>query len=422
SVGAAIMISGCKGGDSAAKNDQTIESAQKTDVKKNDAVSDKADGKKSNGKALLVALSTFKKDDNGKYVIPDKGELQILTPSDNGWKSEMIKDSESNVYHKALQYKDEGILSIGANEAMLKLWNQNDSKWSSKTLWHTTFGGKQNRLRDFEKADFDGDGNEDLAIATHDQGVVAVVWNRGGKWVPEEIDRQADMFVHEIEIGDLDGNGKLEIYATPSKPNTASGVEQGGGIIRFAWNGEKFEKSEVVHYDKRHIKEVLVADVDGDGKPELYASVEAQMGEGFKIEVPVDIVRFDYIDGKFVSKKVVQLAGERFCRFLTAGDIDGDGKKELVASAFSTGIHVIKQTGEGSYSDTVIDKESGGFEHATYMADIDGDGKLELYAADDNHGSINQYVYDGKKYVKTTINKRLVPKSAMVWNITTANL
>ena len=135
----------------------------------------------------------------------------------------------------------------------------------------------------------------------------------------------------------------------------------------------------------------------------------------------MDIVRFDYADGKFVPTDVLRMDGERFCRFLTAGDIDADGKPELVAAAFSTGVWVVEKTA-GGYEGKVIDKDTGGFEHAAYMADMDGDGRVELYVADDNHGALKQYTFNGGAYTSKVVSKRLVPRQAMVWNITVADL
>ena len=373
------------------------------------------------GRTLMVTQSRFKADEKGKYTVPDAGVLLLLTPTEGKrWKVEQIEDTESNVYHKALQYGDEGILTLGANEAKLKLWKKDGGEWKAETLWHPTFGGKHNRLRDAELADFDGDGKDDLAIATHDQGVIAVVWRKESGWEAQELDRKADTFVHEIEVGDLDGDGKLEFFSTPSQPNTASGVEQGGKIMRYSWTGEKFEASEVVALETRHMKEILVADVDGDGKQELYAAVEAEVGEGGKVLKPVEIRRFDWKDGKFEATTVTEIQ-DRLCRFLIAGDVDGDGKNELIAAAFTAGVWVIENQG-GKWSKTCIDKKSGGFEHAAYLADMNGDKKLELYVADDRGGAVRQYVFEGGDYVSKVVNKRLVPKQAMVWNITVADL
>jgi hypothetical protein len=372
------------------------------------------------GRTLMVTQSRFKANEKGKYTVPDAAVLLLLTPAAGKWKVDQIEDTESNVFHKALQYGKDGILTLGANEAKLKLWKKDGDAWKAETLWHPTFGGKHNRLRDAELADFDGDGTADLAIATHDQGVVAVVWRKKEGWEAEELDRTPDTFVHEIEVGDLDGDGKLEFYATPSQPNTASGVDQGGKIARYAWNGEKFEKSEVVSLETRHMKEILVADVDGDGVQELYAAIEAEVGEKGKILKPVEIRRFDWKDGKFEASTVTEI-GDRLCRFLTAGDIDGDGQQELIAAAFSAGVWVIEKAGD-RWEKTCIDKKSGGFEHAAYLADMNGDDKLELYVADDRGGALRQYTFTAGMYVTEVVHKRLVPSQAMVWNITVADL
>ena len=374
---------------------------------------------KTDGKELLVTQSMFKADDKGAYTVPDAAVMLIMSSAAGTWAVERIEDRESNVFHKALQYGKEGILTIGGNEAMLKMWKKSGDKWESETLWHPVFGGEHNRLRDFEIADFNQDGDEDLAIATHDQGVVAVLWRRGDKWEPEELDRKADTFVHEIEIGDMNGDGNMEIYATPSQPNKLSGEPQGGKIVRFVWTGEKFERQEVLSLDTRHMKEILVADVDDDGKHELYAAVEAR-AEGGEIKEPVEIRRLDLKDGEFKSTVVATLQ-DRFCRFLVAGDLDQDGKKEIVAAAFSSGVWVIEQE-SGAYRTISIDAKSGGFEHAAYIADVEGDGKEELYVADDRGGVVRRYDFRGGSYAGKVINRRIIPGKAMTWNITTADL
>ena len=367
---------------------------------------------------LLVAQSEFKANEQGKFTIPDKGAVLLIKANGGKWVTERIEDTDSNVLHKALPFGKEQFLTIGGNQAMLKLWSKKDGKWQSEVLWNPTFGGKQNRLRDFEAADFDGDGKQDLAVVTHDQGVIAAVFQRDGKWEPVELDRTPNTFVHEAEVGDLDKDGKLEIYATPSMPNTVSGKGQGGEIVRFEWNGKTFDKSTVASFDKRHVKEVYVKDVDGDGTDELYAALEAEV-DGPTILAPVEIRRFDLVDDKFSSTPVSTL-DDRFCRFLTSGDLDGDGKNELVAAAFSTGVSVFKKDGD-KYTKKCIDPDSGGFEHAAYTADLDSDGKVELYVADDKTGAINQFVFKDGVYKKETIYSRENPTQAMVWNITDAD-
>lgn len=419
-IGATIgmMTLGCGQKKETPKIEETKADIAKSPVKKKSSAAE-TNKATPEGKSLLVTQSEFKTDDKGKYTVPDKGALIILRKAGDSFVSEKIEDTESNVFHKALPIDEKSILTLGGNQAILKKWTRKDGKWISESLWNPTFGGKQNRLRDFETGDFNKDGALDLAIATHDQGVVAVLWNKDGKYEVEELDRKPNTFVHEIEVGDLDKDGNLEIYATPSEPNTASGKDQGGHVVQFEYKDGKFTKKEVLSLTTRHVKEIMVKDLDGDGQSELYAAVEAET-EGLKIKAPVEIRRFDLKDGKFIETLVTKI-DDRFCRFLVAGDIDGDGAMEMVATAFSTGVWVIEKSGD-TYTKTCINASSGGFEHASYITDLDGDKKLELYVADDRSGAIHRYVNDQGIYEKETIYKREKPSQAMVWNITDADL
>ena len=179
---------------------------------------------------LLLAQAQFHQrlgDDGRMHPSPGAARLVMAYPGEGVWKSEILEDSVSNVFHKAMYFTpaDEtpGILTIGANEAALKLWRRDGPRWRSTTLWQTRFGGKQNRLRDMETGDVTGDGIPDIVIATHDQGVVAVIEQKGGAYTAHELSREPRRYVHEIELGDMDGDGQLEIFATPSGPNKLDG-------------------------------------------------------------------------------------------------------------------------------------------------------------------------------------------------------
>ena len=101
-----------------------------------------------------------------------------------------------------------------------------------------------------------------------------IVPTDAGNYEVAELDAEKDTFVHEIEVGDLDGDGMVEIYATPSEPNKLDGSEQSGHVTRYA-PAAKQGRSIVADLGNRHAKEILVRDVDGDGRDELYVAVEA---------------------------------------------------------------------------------------------------------------------------------------------------
>ena len=125
------------------------------------------------GPSLLVTQAWFWKDENGSSQ-PGPARLEIWRSEESGWKRFRIEDGDSNVFHKAIPFED-GILTIGAEKALLRKWTMVDGAWSSETLWERAWKGKFNRLRDIEVGDVNHDGKDDLVIATHDAGVIAVI-------------------------------------------------------------------------------------------------------------------------------------------------------------------------------------------------------------------------------------------------------
>jgi len=244
---------------------------------------------KSTSKGLLIALARFAVEDGRATAKPLPARAEFLYQEDGDWKLAGFEDEDSNVFHKVMAFED-SLLTFGGMAAAVKQWRLVDGEFKAETLWTEDFGGRFNRMRDAEIGDLDGNGKPVLAIATHDQGIVALLRDIGKSNQVEKIDAETNTFVHEIEIGDLDGDGTLEVYATPSEPNRL-GVEQSGKVVRYV---PKRGEGRVVVADlgMRHAKEIFVGDVDGDGKDELYVAVEAKTsgsGASLTIDEPVEI-------------------------------------------------------------------------------------------------------------------------------------
>lgn len=367
---------------------------------------------------LLVTYSQFPVKDGQVQPIPGAARLELIRREGGEWKTEVIEDKDSNVFHKAFVY-GAGFVTIGGMDAVVKFWTRGaDGALSSKVIWQEAFGGKFNRMRDAEVGAVYA-GELDIPVGTHDQGVFAVLRPAGDSFKIEKLDKQANTFIHEVELGDLDKDGALEVYTTPSEPNTLEGGAQHGEVVRYV--PSKGEGRVVVaDLGNRHAKEIYVGDVDGDGTDELYVAVEAlTKGEGgSEIVEPVEIRRYDSgTDAKagFVIAKIQ----DRFCRFLTVGDVDGDGKREMVAAAFKSGLWLLRpgKDPRGEWSSESIDRESGGFEHASVLADLDGDKRDELYVASDDHGELRRYAWVNGRAKRSLVTKRDVPRSMMTWNL-----
>jgi hypothetical protein len=361
---------------------------------------------------LALGLAVFSKGPDGRQI-PGQATAGFLAPGGKAWRHGTLTDPESNVFHKLLEYcptpGECGLLSLGGTAAALKLWRPGREP---QVVWKADFGGRFSRLRDAEVADVLGDGVPTIVVGTHDQGVVALVRPDGkGGFSVKEIDRQPETFVHEIEIGDLDGDGVREIYATPSRPNRLDGTPQPGSIVRYVpARGE----GRVVFADlgDRHAKEILVTDMDGDGKDELYASVEAVSGGSVEIR--------RYRSGPLpAAGETIGVLPDQLCRCLTAGDVDGDGRREIVAAPAKAGLWLLRPGPPGSlWPRDRIASDSSGFEHAALLADLDEDGRDELYVASDEQNEVRRYAWREGAWRKDVLYRYEGGMPGFTWNLT----
>jgi hypothetical protein len=361
-------------------------------------------------RGLVLAAAVLGKNEDGSPK-PLPARAGILTRERGEWRYRFFEDQESNVFHKVMPYGEEGLLTLGGSKAAVKLWRPGGE---TETLWEADFGGKFSRMRDAEVGDLYGDGKLSIAVGTHDQGVVAVLRPDGsGKFEVVELDRQPETIVHEIEIGDLNGDGVLEIYATPTAPNKLDGTEQPGSVVRYVPAGDEAVRGrfEVADLGSRHAKEILVSDVDGDGRDELYVSVEAVSGG------TVDIRRYE-ADTDSAAENVVVRLDDKLCRFLAAGDVDGNGTKEMVAATHKRGLFLLRP---GSpWRVDLIASDSSGFEHASILADLDADGRDELYVASDDQGEVRRYDWSAEGWKKEVLVKFDDGLGRFTWNIMAA--
>jgi len=362
---------------------------------------------------LILCQAQFRNEtgvDGKVQRVAGAARMVLAYQSNGGFETELIEDKESNVFHKAIPYINhegkEGILSIGGNDAYMKFWTRSGGKWISETLYKGEFGSSNNRLRDIEIGDVTGDGQDDIVLATHDQGVVLVLQYKENRWQPTELDRSPDTYVHEIELGDVDRDGIQEIFATPSAPNKYDGTIQPGLIPMYDYKNGKFIRTVVEDFGNRHAKEILCADLEDDGQMELYCALEATMKKvpiqgGSKMAVsgdsPALVKRYDFQQNGRIDIRTFLTLRDLKCRFLTIGETDGDPQKEMVISPMKTGVWVV-DFANGKWNQLQIDRQSSGFEHATVVADIDNNGVDEIYVVAEEQRVLRRYTWTDSYY------------------------
>jgi len=127
---------------------------------------------------------------------------------------------------------------------------------------------------------------------------------------------------------------------------------------------------------------------------------------------------YRFENDKISSSDIANLPGQ-LCRFLTFGDTDGDGAKELIASTKDDGIWKLNPSpgnGNAIWKKELIIKGTSGFEHATWLSDLNEDGKDEIYVASDDQKEFRCYWFDGEDYQFEVIGK--FKDSPITFNVT----
>jgi hypothetical protein len=220
-------------------------------------------------------------------------------------------------------------------------------------------------------ADFNGDGNLDLVVG-HGAGpsgasasVSVLLGNGDGTFqAPVSYTTAADPV--SVAVGDFNGDGKADIVS-------ANSIDHSYSILKG--NGDGTFQPAVTHavvpratFDPSF---VLVADLNGDGKPELALA----NGDG------VSVLRGNG-DGTFGSP-VFYPVGTGVLG-LAAGDFTGDGKLDI-AAAGANGLALLLGNGDGTFR--AVRYAAGLNLSSVALGDFNGDGHLD--AAVTAPGNVN---------------------------------
>ena len=170
--------------------------------------------------------------------------------------------------------------------------------------------------------DIDGDGRPDLVAVSRNYNIACVFRNTstsGSITFAARVDFGTGMEPHGVAIGDLDGDGKLDLVVGNYKGKTVSVFRNTGspGSITFTANAYPTAPSPL---------SVAIGDIDGDGKPDLVASGTDSAA--------VSVLRNTSSIGSITSSSFapkVDFGTGVTPYYIATGDIDGDGKPELVS-------------------------------------------------------------------------------------------
>jgi autotransporter-associated beta strand protein/predicted outer membrane repeat protein len=255
-------------------------------------------------------------------------------------------------------------------------------------------------------ADLTGDGVPDLIVGTG-IGTLAQVQVIDGKTntVAFSINPFPD-FTQGVFVaaGDLDGDGKADLIISPD--------EGGGPRVRIFAGGSFTQLADFFGIDDPNFRggaRVAAGDFDGDGKADLV--VAAGFGGGPRVALFNGASVAAGSPVKLVGDFLVFEPGLRNGAYVTAGDVDGDGRADLIAGAGpGGGPRVFALSGADLLNGTLRsvanffagDTNNRGGVRVT-VKDLDGDSKADIITGSGTGATPGATVYLGRDIVPETL-------------------
>ena len=255
------------------------------------------------------------------------------------------------------------IIAAGSSNSVKTVLGNGDGTFGSPI---TSFVGGGSQITGVYVTDFDGDGKADIVLVVTDEQVVKVLFGNGdgtfGGVISLPVTNGA------VAVGDFNIDGFPDIA-----------VANNSSIQILLGNGNRTFQSPASYPAASSLPDILVADVNGDGQPDLVTVAPPLVNDNRRL-----MVLLGHGDGTFAAAQtsIINVGSYNATDRIALEDLNGDGKPDLIlAGGLTQFATVLLGNGDGTFGIPALYNANGtdqGSSLGLTVVDVNADGKQDV--------------------------------------------